>query len=499
MLEKVNLDRKVEKEEYQKTIETQRIKLGELQRKAKEKGIPVIILFEGWDAAGKGTVINELLQALDPRGFNVYQTIAPNEEERLRPFLWRFWIKTPQKGRIAIFDRSWYRKVLYDRVEESLSGEVLERSFTEINNFEKQLTDAGNIIIKLFLHISKKVQKERFKKLEENPATSWRVTAEDWKHHKAYEQYFVAAEQMLEKTESEAANWTIVEAHDKKFAALKIFDVVIKTIEDRIQKMDNQQTNSIKLASVGNDYYNELGTHALDDVDIVKDISIEEYKKTLKNYQKRLWELEFEIYRKRIPVIVLYEGWDAAGKGGNIRRLTQNLDPRGYEVVPIAAPNDEEKSHHYLWRFWKSIPKAGHITIFDRTWYGRVLVERVEGFCGEGEWKRAYKEINDMEQHLASYGTVIAKFWLNIDKDEQLKRFNERQNSEYKQWKITNEDWRNREKWDQYKEAVDDMLLKTSTTDVPWTIVESNSKNYARIKTIKTLIDKIEDRLKNNK
>ena len=196
-----------------------------------------------------------------------------------------------------------------------------------------------------------------------------------------------------------------------------------------------------------------------------------------------------------MPVVIAYEGWDAAGKGGNISRLTQNLDPRGYEVVPVAAPNDVEKAHHYLWRFWARMPKAGHITIFDRTWYGRVLVERVEGFCTEAQWRRAYREINGMEQQLAHFGTVLLKFWLHIDADEQLRRFRERQEMAHKQWKITDEDWRNREKMGQYRDAVEEMLHRTTTPYAPWTIVESNCKRYARVKVLETVCEAIRKRL----
>jgi polyphosphate kinase 2 (PPK2 family) len=230
-------------------------------------------------------------------------------------------------------------------------------------------------------------------------------------------------------------------------------------------------------------------------VDLSKSLTPEEAAARLKKAQAELRELEHEIYLRRVPVVIAYEGWDAAGKGGNIRRLTQNLDPRGYEVVPVAAPNDIEKAHHYLWRFWAQMPKAGHITIFDRTWYGRVLVERVEGFCTEAQWRRAYREINGMEQHLVHFGAVILKFWLHIDPDEQLRRFREREGMVHKQWKITEEDWRNREKIAQYREAVEEMLHRTSTPYAPWTIVESNCKRHARVKVLETVCKAIRKRL----
>jgi polyphosphate kinase 2 (PPK2 family) len=222
---------------------------------------------------------------------------------------------------------------------------------------------------------------------------------------------------------------------------------------------------------------------------------LKEYKEEIRQCQQRVFEIEHEIYTRRIPVVILYQGWDAAGKGGNIRRLTQAMDPRGYVVMPIGAPNDLEKAHHYLWRFWEKFPKAGHIAIFDRSWYERVLVERIEGFCSEAEWKRAYREINEFEEQLVNFGTVLVKLWLHIDPAEQLRRFQDRQQTPAKQWKITAEDWRNREKWEQHKEAVDEMLFRTSTAHAPWTIIEANSKYYARIKTLKTVIDAVASRL----
>ena len=233
----------------------------------------------------------------------------------------------------------------------------------------------------------------------------------------------------------------------------------------------------------------------LEQVDLSKKISKEEYKAIVSDFELRLGELQREAKDLHIPIAIVFEGWDAAGKGGNIRRLTQSMDPRGYEVIPIAAPNDIEKSHYYLWRFWMAFPKAGHIAIFDRSWYGRVLVERIEGFCSESEWKRAYREINEIEEHMVNFGTVLVKFWLHIDQKEQLRRFEDRQRIPHKQWKITEEDWRNRKKWDQYKEAVDEMLFRTSTTYAPWTIVEANSKYYARIKALKTVIAAVEAKL----
>jgi len=494
MLEKVDLNQKITKAEYRPIITELEYKLGELQRGARKQELPVIILFEGWDAAGKGTLINRLSLALDPRGFNVYSINPPNEEERLRPYLWRFWTQIPGKGRMAVFDRSWYGRVLEDRVEKKVKKSVWQVAFSEFKAFEEQLINDDYLILKFFLHISLKEQNKRFKKLLGNPATEWRVTEDGLQQHKQYEKYAIAYEDMLAKSDSPTTPWTIVEAHDRRFANIKVFKTITDRIEQKLEEL-NQTKEKKKTKKKPPVKLDKLSYSLLDRVDTSMSLTREEYEKTLKDSQRRMRNLEHEIYTRRIPVIIIYEGWDASGKGGNIKRLVQRMDPRGYEVVPIMAPNEVEKQQHYLWRFWKKIPKAGHIVIFDRSWYGRVLVERIEGFCTEEEWKRAYKEINETEEHLTNFGTVLIKFWLHVDSEEQLKRFQSRKTAPYKQWKINDEDWRNREKWEQYKSAVDDMLFRTSTSYAPWTIVEANSKLFARIKTMKTVIEALENRL----
>ncbi len=490
MLESIDLSRVVEKPEYKQAKDALGIRIASLQRQLKEHGVPVVVVFEGWDAAGKGTLINRLIMPLDPRGFTVHSTLAPSEEERLRPFLWRFWTKIPARGRIAIFDRSWYRRLLNERVDGELSEKEVSAAQRDIVSFERQLADDGCVIIKLFLHISKKTQKKRFEKLRRNPSTAWRVTDEDLKRQKQYDDYLGAAEAMLAATDSDIAPWTIVEAEDRRFASLKIFRAVIGALERGLERAEQESDAAAEEAPSAN--ADDLNVSILSGIDLGQELEREDYRKRLKKQQERLRELEHEIYVQRTPVVIVYEGWDAAGKGGNIRRLTEELDPRGYEVVPVAAPNDVEKAHHYLWRFWNELPKAGHITIFDRSWYGRVMVERVEGFCTREEWQRAYREINEMEQHWTEFGTVMCKFWLQIDQDEQLRRFKERERLEHKRWKITDEDWRNRKQWDAYNAAVEEMLARTSTPYAPWTIVESNCKWHARLKALGCVIDAIE-------
>ena len=494
MLEKIDLSKKVDKKTYRRVMDEAEEKLGLLQRECKDAGIPVILVFEGMGAAGKGVQINRLIQALDPRGFDVYACDRPTEDEQMRPFLWRYWTKTPAKGRIAVFDRSWYRSVQVDRFDGLTPEDKLGDAYQDILSFEKQLCDDGTVIMKFFLYIDKDEQKKRFKKLEGSKETSWRVTDEDWNRNKDFGRYLKMNEEMLEKTDTDYAPWVIIEAVDKDYAALKIASTVMDRLEYELEhsRPEEEKTAQGQEAKIRERFKNGV----LSGIDLSKSLTEEEYKTRLKKLQKRLAELHSELYRLRIPVVIGFEGWDAGGKGGAIKRLTSNLDPRGYRVNPTAAPNDIEKVHHYLWRFWNNVPKAGHIAVFDRTWYGRVMVERIEGFCSEAQWRRAYQEINEMESHMANAGAVVLKFWLHIDKDEQERRFKERQANPAKQWKITDEDWRNREKWDQYEEAVNEMLIRTSTTYAPWIVVEGNDKRYARVKVLQTVVDALEKKVK---
>jgi polyphosphate kinase 2 (PPK2 family) len=492
VLETVDLKQELAKPDFKALMADFEPRLMGLQRRAIEMMIPVVVVVEGWEAAGKAALINRLLLSLDPRHFSVYWITSPTEEDLLRPFLWRFWVRTPENGRMVIFDRSWYTRVLNDRVKGLVKPKDVEHSFEEINRFERHLTDHGCVLVKLFFHISKKEQKRRFRELESDPATAWRVTKDDWIHHRHHGEYRDAAEEMFSRTDSGHARWTVIPAIDRNFATAKIFDTVIRSIEDKMAEVERTGFVSriadgppVTLAPVASD--------RLDRVDLSLSVPRADYEIKLKNYQEKLSGLERKIHFDDLPVIVVFEGWDASGKGGNIKRLTQTLDPRIYDVIPIGAPNDEEARHHYLWRFWRRVPKGGHIGIYDRSWYGRVLVERVERLCSENEWKKAYQEINEFEDQLLDSGAVLVKFWLHIDRATQLARFEERMRIPYKRWKISDDDWRNREKWDLYGEAVEEMLARTSTSYAPWTIVESNDKCHARLKTLKTVIRAIEN------
>ena len=483
MLENVIFDTGAEKQEIKDTLKSEVKRLGErlsvLQQDIKKNDIPVIVLFEGWGAAGKGSFIGKTILNLDPRGSHTFNTTKPTEEEKRKPFMNRFWCDIPQYGEITFFDRGWY-------------FEYSKENNKQIKIFERQLRDNGYLVIKIFLHITKEEQKARLDKLLASKNTAWRVSKKDLKENKNYEKNFKKYDEMLEMTNTEYAPWNVVSSMNKTEAMHDILSIIVENIESRLKSKDSDRIG-IRAESM---------QHELVDMPKLKDIDLaicsmeeDEYRKTLKKLQKKLNKLSYKLYKKRIPLIICYEGWDAAGKGGNIKRVASSLDPRDYEVTPIAAPVSYEKNRHFLWRFQKKLPKTGHIVIFDRTWYGRVMVERLEGFCSENAWKRAYNEINEFEAELTDWGAVVVKFWLQIDKDEQLKRFNDRKNTPEKQWKITDEDWRNREKWDKYEVAVNQMIKYTSTKNAPWTIIESNSKYYARIKALETIIAAVEQRL----
>ena len=503
MLEQLDLTKTMGKDEYREKMQKLMPEVSMLQRECKELGIPIMIAFEGYDAAGKGVQISELIKALDPRGFEVHAVKTETEEEKMHPFLWRFWTKMPPKGRIAIYDSSWYRKVLIDRFDGKTKKGELAKAYESICAFEEQITSDGMALIKIFLTIDKKEQKKRFKKLKESKETAWRVGKDDLKRNKEFERYQSINDEMLLRTDTEYAPWNVVEAVDKRFAAAKIYSIVAKSLKEKVKTARAQR----KAAEDGGDASvfpkragdmddRRMGESILSKADLSLSYTKEEYKERLGRLQKKMEKLHGELYRRRIPVVLGFEGWDAGGKGGAIKRLTEKMDPRGYVVHPTASPNDIEKAHHYLWRFWTDMPKAGHVTIFDRTWYGRVMVERIEGFCSKQEWQRAYKEINAMERDLTDAGAIVLKFWMQIDKDEQARRFKARQENPEKQWKITDEDWRNREKWDQYENAVNEMLIRTSTPGAPWIVVEGNCKYYARIKVLETVINAIEERIR---
>ena len=454
------------------------------QMELRTKGLPVIVLVEGWAAAGKGSLIGDLISELDPRFYNVVSPAVGPEREDRYPFLWPYAKEIPENGQLMFYDSGWMENVVRRYLRREITAGQYKDRVRSVKEFERQLRDGGYIVLKLFLRIEREEQEKRLRALRENYATSWRVTEDDLWQQREYKRFREAYEEFMEAT-WDTVPWHVLEGENKRVALRDALRLLTKAIRKGLEEE----------RYVGEPFREEfplVKMPKLQEVDLSPSMEEEEYETELKKLQNRLGELHNVIYRKRIPVIICYEGWDAAGKGGNIRRLARNLDPRGFDVIPIASPEPHELHRQYLWRFWTQLPRTGHIAIFDRTWYGRVMVERLEGFCTEKDWRRAYNEINEFERQLTEWGAVVLKFWIQIDQDTQLERFNARQNTPEKQWKLTEEDWRNREKWPQYEEAIDEMLEKTSTKDAPWHIIESNDKKFARIKTLRLTIAALE-------
>ena len=471
-------------------LDKARAGLYELQLKIKEAKLPVLVLLEGWSAAGKGSVIGRLIKNIDPRFFRVAAMARPTEEDLRRPFLYRFMKDIPGAGSFAFYDGGWIEQT----TTEFLRGQLYEQDYAarleSIQRFERQLTDNGYLVMKFFLHIDREEQERRLDTLRADKDTAWRATDFDLWQNTPYKKCRKVFDHALAMTNTPAAPWYILDASDPKWTELQALETLVQGIHVALQN----QAKSVPLLP---NTFPLVTMPLLSQVTLEgKTLEEEDYRRQLKALQKQLGELHNRLYRRRVPVVIAYEGWDAAGKGGNIKRLTEALDPRGYEVHPIASPEPYAKARHYLWRFWTRLPKDGHIAIFDRTWYGRVMVERLEGFCFENYWQRAYNEINEFERELTDWGAVVIKFWVQIDKQTQLLRFNERQNDPAKQWKITEEDWRNREKWDAYETAVNEMLQKTSTANAPWHILESVDKKYARIKALQITADALEKALR---
>ena len=476
-------------EEIAERLKTARMELAGRQMAIKEKKLPVLVIFDGWGGAGKGGVLGKVIKNLDPRFYKTETLSKPSEDELRRPFLYRYFVRIPEAGKFSFFDGSWMDEVTKNKLLEETSAEDYRRQLTSIKRFERTLSDNGYLVVKFFFHISEKEQKKRLEELEEDKSTSWRVEKWDRWQNKHYGKCMDVYDEYLEATNQFIAPWYFIDSKNRKWAELQVTELLVKNIDIALQ-------NTGRAATVLQNIFPLKQMPKLSEYDLDKTISDEEYDEELEELQDKLADLHNRIYQKKVPVIIAYEGWDAAGKGGNIKRLTAALDPRGFEVHPIASPEPREKNRHYLWRFWNRLPKDGHIAIFDRTWYGRVMVERLEGFCSENDWQRAYNEINEFEKELYDWGAVIVKFWVQIDKETQLARFTDRQNTPEKQWKITDEDWRNREKWYQYEVAIDEMIQKTSTEFAPWHILESNDKHYARIKALQIVTEEIEKRLR---
>jgi polyphosphate:AMP phosphotransferase len=489
MFESAELGHRVDKRDFQKEVPPLRSALLDAQMSVLERAeFPVILLSGGVDGGGKGEVVNLLLEWMDPRHIQVHAMGDDlTDEERARPPMWRFWRSLPPKGKTGVFFGSWYTAPIVDRVYGRIGSSEMTRKLDEITRFERMLVDEGALVVKLWMHLSKKAQRKRFEKLEEDKASAWRVTKQDWKNHEHYDRFRKVSERALRDTSTAEAPWTVVEATDAHYRDLTVGRTLLDAIKRRL---DRKRAPLVRAAPPPPPPID--ARNVIEELDLSRSRSDAQYARKLPRLQGRLNALSRDRRFRDHACLLVFEGNDAAGKGGAIRRVTAALDARRYDVVPIAAPTEEERAQPYLWRFWRHVPRRGHFTMFDRSWYGRVLVERVEGFAAEADWMRAYREIVDFEEGLSRFGVVVVKFWLAISKEEQLARFRAREKTSFKRFKITEEDWRNREKWDAYERAVCDMVDRTSTTPAPWHLVEANDKRWARVKILEAVCDSIE-------
>ena len=504
MFEAAELGRAVSREEFKAREPVLLGELLEVQSQLRAAAtFPVIIVFAGVDGAGKGETVNLLNAWMDPRWIVTQAFGEPSDEEVERPEYWRFWRALPPRGRIGLFLSSWYSRPVLDRVYRRLSKDAFDERLHRIVEFEQTLAADGALILKFWMHLDKAAQKKRLTHLEQDALRRWRVDRRAWRHWRMYPRFIAAGEQAIRETNRADAPWTIVEGADARYRSLTVGEAVRDAIRAHLAEIPpagkrppasppapaavasrgKARPASSKRAPV---------VSILSSLDMTKTVSAEKAAARIQEEQGRLNQLERQARAAGVSTLLVFEGWDAAGKGGAVRRVTAALDARDYRIIPVAAPTDEERAQHYLWRFWRHLGRAGLVTIFDRSWYGRVLVERVEGFATEKEWMRAYAEINQFESQLVRHGIVLVKCWMHVTQDEQLRRFKEREALPHKRWKLTDEDWRNRTKWDAYEAAVNDMVERTSTREAPWTLVEGNDKNYARVKVLKTLCARLE-------
>jgi polyphosphate:AMP phosphotransferase len=451
---------------------------------------PVLILVGGVDGAGKGETVNLFNEWMDPRHIRTEAFDADDLKDGGRPAMWPFWRSLPRKGNIGMFFGSWYTRPIVDRAEGRSKRSAFAEDLERIRHFERMLVAEGVLLLKLWFHLSKDAQLKRLKKLGGDPLTSWRVTPRDWQRYKNYDRYVRVSSETLRETSTGEAPWHVIDGSDPHYRALTagnlLKDALLRRLDGPAPALSPAAPPPVP-ALDGRDLVNAL--------DHGQRLSPARYEKQLGKAQARVAMLTRDKRMRDRSLVCVFEGMDAAGKGSTIRRITRALDARFYRVVPIAAPSDEERAQPYLWRFWRHLPRHGRATIFDRSWYGRVLVERVEGFCSEADWMRAYHEINEFEEQMAEAGAIVLKFWLSITPDEQLKRFREREKVAYKRHKITQEDWRNRKKWPKYERAICDMIERTSTEHAPWHLVPANDKKFARVQVLQTIAQALEKQL----
>ena len=488
MLKAAELGSSLSKEQYDAVLPGLRAALLDAQSRLRDAGFSVVVLVGGAKASGKSETVNALHEWFDARFLTSQSYEEPTEEERAHPEYWRYWLWLPPAGRIGVFSGAWYSEPIMQRVlGKSTDVELAERT-ARINGFERMLSDDGTLFVKLWFHIGKKAQRRRLKELESEKTTRYRVTKQDWKNHERYADFVNVTEHVISHTNTSYAPWHVVDAEDARYRNISAARLVLEALEARLSQPEPSRRVS-RLPKIDDP------DTLLDEVDQAQPLAKDEYEASIAQLQARLHGLVRKLQKRKKGAILVFEGADAAGKGGAIRRITWALDARSYRLVPIAAPTDEERAHHYLWRFWRHLPRRGRLTIFDRSWYGRVLVERVEGFASEPEWQRAYQEINEFERELADSGVILVKFWLQISAEEQLRRFEERKTNPAKRYKITAEDYRNREQANQYEAAAAEMLIRCSTASGVFTLVPANDKRSARVKVLQAVCEQLESKL----
>ncbi|MFD2641215.1 polyphosphate:AMP phosphotransferase [Pseudomonas japonica] len=489
MFESAEIGHSIDKETYEAEVPALREALLEAQFELKQQArFPVIVLINGIEGAGKGETVKLLSEWMDPRLIEVRTFDQQSDEELAHPPAWRYWRALPAKGRMGVFFGNWYSQMLQGRVHGRFKDAVLDQAISGAERLEQMLCDEGALIFKFWFHLSKKQMKARLKTLKKDPVHRWRISPLDWEQSQTYDRFVRFGERVLRRTSRDYAPWHVIEGADPYYRSLAVGKILLEGLQNALKAEGNIKAPT-PIAPLG-ESIDKLSL--LEALDLSVHLDKQDYEKQLLREQARLAGLLRDKRMKQHALVAVFEGNDAAGKGGAIRRVAAALDPRQYRIVPIAAPTEEERAQPYLWRFWRHIPGRGTFTIFDRSWYGRVLVERVEGFCSPADWMRAYGEINDFEEQLSNAGVVVVKFWLAIDQQTQLERFQEREEIPFKRFKITEEDWRNRDKWDLYARAVGDMVDRTSTEIAPWTLVEANDKRWARIKVLRTINEALE-------
>lgn len=500
MFQGAELGRKLSKADFDRELPELRTMVAEGQRALMEAKQSVLIIIEGLDGTGRGDLLNRLYGWIDPRGIETYTFWQPFEEETARPEFWRYWRALPKKGNIAIHLGGWYKDIITGAVRGTLSHAEMQHKLEQRYEMERMLALEGVIILKFWLHLSEDEQKKRItKKATRYFERCGRVRQKEFS--KMRQKAIHVAEQVMRNTDSSVAPWYMIEANCPRYRDMTIGRSIARAMQNSVSMHDMWVKDSSTVfdqAGGGSPALPDAESAritVLDRVDLSKKLIKSEYTEKFNACKKRLSELSWQAWHEKITTIVAFEGWDAAGKGGAIRRLTAGMDARLYRAVQYAAPTTEEKGYPYLWRFWREIPRQGNVLIYDRSWYGRVLVERVEGFATPAEWSRAYREINNFEAQLVDEGVVLIKFWLHLSAEEQLNRFHEREKIPYKQHKITDEDWRNRDKWNEYEMAVNEMVYRTGTEYAPWTLVAAEDKYAARIEVMETVIARLEQAL----